>query len=54
MPPPTDAIWGPRNSTPRPASDAGDETALVLHALLLHNGLEAPLLPPCCPSLQRI
>ena len=49
-PPPTDAIWVAPELEPRaPASDAGDETALVLHALLLHNGLEAPLLATLLP-----
>lgn len=49
-PPPTDAIWVAPELEPRaPASDAGDETALVLHALLLHNGLEAPLLASLLP-----
>ena len=32
-----------------PASDAGDDTALILHALLLHNGLAAPLLATLLP-----
>jgi len=49
-PPPTDAIWVAPELEPRaPASDAGDDTALVLHALLLHNGLEAPLLATLLP-----
>ena len=49
-PPPTDAVWVAPELEPRaPASDAGDETALVLHALLLHNGLEAPLLATLLP-----
>ena len=49
-PPPPDAIWVAPELEPRaPASDAGDETALVLHALLLHNGLEAPLLASLLP-----
>ena len=50
LPEPEDGEEDAQAPEPRaPASDAGDETALVLHALLLHNGLEAPLLATLLP-----
>lgn len=49
-PPEPNAIWvAPELEIRAPASDAGDDTALILHALLLHNGLAAPLLATLLP-----
>ena len=34
---------------PTPATDAGEDTALLLHTLLLHNGLPAEVLAALLP-----